>query len=101
MTKKVLQIENIEADDLLTRFDKLEDAIYALISQPKDKEQSFLGLSEYLSRKEVASLFKISLVTVHDWTQKGILTAYKIGNKVLYKEVDVKQALVQKRGHYV
>ena len=28
---------------------------------------------EYLTRKEVAALFKISLVTVHDWNKKKIL----------------------------
>ena len=99
MTKKVIQIENIEADDLFNRLDKLEGAISALCvqSQPTVPKTG----TDYITRKEVARLFKISLVTLHDWTEKGILTAYKIGNKVFYKRVEVESALVQKGGKYV
>lgn len=99
MTKTVIQIENIEADVLLNRLDKLEGAINALSSQSSNtaSEQQ----TEYLTRREVAKLFKISLVTVHDWTQKGIITAYKIGNRVYYKRSEIETALVQKGGKYV
>ncbi len=52
--------------------------------------------TDYITRKEVAERFKISLVTVHDWTKKKVLTAYKIGNKVFYKRCEVEQALIKK-----
>jgi len=63
MTKQILQIENIEATDLLTRLDKLEGAITALCLQPKPIATE-TG-TDYITRREVAKLFKISLVTVH------------------------------------
>ena len=56
--------------------------------------------TEYITRRDVAKLFKISLVTVHDWTKKSILQAYKIGNKVYYKQSEVQAALVKKGGLY-
>ena len=49
--------------------------------------------SDYLSRKEVSRLLKITLPTLHDWTKQGILKSYKIGTRVLYKETEVKQTL--------
>jgi excisionase family DNA binding protein len=99
MVKQVIQIENLEAIDLLNRLDKLEGAINALCTQPQPTAPD-TGTG-YITRKEVARLFKVSVVTVHDWTKKGILTAYKIGNKVFFKRCEVENALVQKGGKYV
>ena len=99
MTKTVIQIESIEANELLTRFDKLESAIKALSNQPKDTATK--TEPDYITRREVAKLFKISLVTVNDWTRKGILIAYKIAKRVYYKRSEVESALVQKGSKYV
>jgi len=98
MTKNVIQIENIEADELINRLDKLEGAITALCSQPQKEAQP---PTDYITRKEVAKIFKITLTTVNDWTNKGILIAYKVANRVYYKQSEVEAALTQKRGKYV
>jgi excisionase family DNA binding protein len=97
--KSIVQIENLEADKLLERLEKLEGAITALCTQ--QQPMAIATATDYMARNEVARLFGISLVTVHDWTNKGILTAYKIGNKVFYKRVEVENALVRKGGRYV
>ena len=47
----------------------------------------------YLSRLEVATLLKISLPTLNDWTKTGLLQSYKIANRVLYKSIEVENAL--------
>jgi excisionase family DNA binding protein len=98
MVKQVIQIENLEAADLLNRLDKLEGVIFALCTQPQPAANT---VTDYITRKEVARLFKVSVVTVHDWTKKGVLTAYKIGNKVFFKRGEVESALVQKGGKNV
>ena len=49
--------------------------------------------SEYLSRKDVCELLKISMATLHYWTKDGILQGYRIGGRVLYKMVEVEAAL--------
>ncbi|MCJ7447162.1 MAG: helix-turn-helix domain-containing protein [Bacteroidales bacterium] len=46
------------------------------------------------SRFEVVELLKISLPTLNNWTKKGILQSYRIGNRVLYKQNEVVQALI-------
>jgi excisionase family DNA binding protein len=48
---------------------------------------------DYLSRIEVAQLLKISLPTLHEWTKLNWLQSYKIGNRVLYKESEIKEAI--------
>lgn len=99
MTKTVLQIESIEATDLITRLDRMESAIAALSETPTTPAPAE-STPGYITRREVANLFKITLVTVHDWTRKGLLTAYKIGNRVYYKRTEVEGALTKKGGLY-
>lgn len=48
---------------------------------------------EYLTRKDVAKMFKISLVTVHEWSKKGILKPHKIGTRVRFKKTEVMAAI--------
>ena len=49
--------------------------------------------SEILTRSDVASLFKISLVTVHQWTQSGVLKAYRLGSRVYFKRSEIEAAM--------
>ena len=77
------------------RLDSIERALdtitKALTPQPA-------GGKEYITRKEVAALLQITLPTVHDWTKKGVLRAYKIGKRVYYKPAEVTAAMIQKGG---
>lgn len=47
--------------------------------------------TEYLTRNEVAKLLKVDLSTVHNWTKKGKIKAYGIGNRVYYKRDEINQ----------
>ncbi len=49
----------------------------------------------YLSRKEVATLLKISLVTLTSWINRGKIKAHKIGGRVLFRECDIKESVAQ------
>ena len=49
--------------------------------------------TEYLTRKEVKELLHVDLSTVHNWTKRGKLTSYGIGNRVYYKRLEVEQAI--------
>jgi len=43
----------------------------------------------YLSRKETAKLFSVSLVTLHKWVKKGYLNPHYIGNRVYFKYEEI------------
>jgi excisionase family DNA binding protein len=50
--------------------------------------------TEYLTRNEVKRLLKVDLSTVHNWTKKGKLKSYGIGNRVYYKRQEVEQTFI-------
>lgn len=50
--------------------------------------------TEYLTRNEVAKMLKCDLSTVHNWTAKGKLKKYCIGNRTYYKRNEIEAALV-------
>lgn len=85
-TKQVLRIEEITATDLLQSVRELFTTAAASINPPKDTTP------EFITRKEVADMFGISLPTVHAWIHAGILTAYKIGNKTRFRKSEVMAA---------
>lgn len=50
--------------------------------------------TEYLTRNEVKELLKVDLSTVHNWTKRGKLKSYGIGNRVFYKRSEVENAII-------
>lgn len=82
------QIQGIEAIDLLNYFAKLQNRLDELQETVKPKPPTVL-----LTRQQVAKTLDISLPTLWAWTNKDILKAYRIGNKVRYKENEVFEAL--------
>ena len=51
--------------------------------------------TEYLTRNEVAEMLSIDLSSVHNWTKKGILTAYQISGRVYCKRKQIEDALIE------
>jgi hypothetical protein len=49
----------------------------------------------YRTRKETAEMLKISLPTLNEYTKKRILTGYRVGVRVLYKQSEIELALVK------
>lgn len=49
--------------------------------------------SDMFTRKQTAKKLCISLPTLHDWTLEGLIRAYRIGGRVLYKLEDIENAL--------
>lgn len=99
-TKSIVQIEGVEAAQLFGKIDGLCSEVANLKTQIEGKKQP----TDYLNRKQVAKMFGVSLVTVHDWTRKGILKAYKLANRVYFKRAEVENALKEvaatKRGYH-
>lgn len=51
----------------------------------------------YLTRKNVSTLLGVSLVTIHEWSKKGILKPYRIGNRVRFKFNEIEDVLNNSR----
>ena len=51
---------------------------------------------EYLTRKQCAERLHITLPSLHSYINKGVLVAYKIGRRTLFKSEEVDAALNKK-----
>ena len=87
---KTIILSGLTVDDLIFHIEAIFEAKMSSQIQKKTEKES-----QYITRKEVASLLKVSLPTLHDWTKLGWLKSYKIGNRVLYKKDEVEQSLNQ------
>ena len=90
MKTTITQIEGLTAEQLQEQFVKLHKELADIRNKINGKPDNDL-----LTRKETADILKISLPTLWAWTNKGIIPAYRIGNKVRYKKADILTALKQ------
>ncbi len=58
------------------------------LQQKKHQEQ-------LLTRTETAKYLKVDISTLWNWTKKGKLKAYGIGNRVYYKKNEIDEALIR------
>ena len=49
----------------------------------------------YLSRAEVSKMLNVSLVTLNKWNKNGKLKAVGIGGRVLYRQEDIDNSIVE------
>lgn len=74
LTEKILKEVKKEFKDLKQSY------------QPKEPE-------DFLTRLEVAKLLKISLVTVHQWSNTGILKRYKVGRRTYFSRKEINETM--------
>ena len=44
-----------------------------------------------LTYKDMQELFKVSRMTIYNYTQQGLLKSYRVGRKTYYKKSEVEQ----------
>lgn len=89
MEDKITQVHHVSKDELIQKIitgieQKLNE--FENIFQPKEA-------TKWLTRKEVSKILSISLVTIGQWSKKGILKPYRIGNQLRFKSTDIEEAL--------
>ena len=52
---------------------------------------------EFLSRKETANFFGVSLVTIHSWVNEGLISSYKMGNRTYFRRSDLVERLLNSK----
>ncbi|GGE42151.1 helix-turn-helix domain-containing protein [Psychroflexus planctonicus] len=70
-------------------------ALRSELAELKTNLQPKASSTKYLTRHEVAKMLNITIGTLHNYTTRGILTAYQIGGRVLYKANDIENAIVE------
>lgn len=94
---KQVFLSGVEVSDFLTSVRQIvEQAVKTATPHPAPVAEP----DRFLTKKEVATLFGVSEVSVWDWEKKGLLTGYRIGNLVRYKysEVMASPKMIQRGG---
>lgn len=75
------------------RLATIETLLTIVLAEAKDNKKAAEEI--FLSGKQVCQLFnpKISLPTLKNWSDKGLLIRHTIGNRVWYKKSEVMEAV--------
>ena len=82
-------LNNVSAEEIYSLFKDLQTKLDDLKNNFELKAPT-----EYLTRSEVAQMLKCDLSTIHNWTKKGKIIPYGIGNRVYYKRSEIEAALI-------
>ena len=70
----------------------IEKAVRTVLDELKQQPPTTL---ELLTRVETAKYLGISLPTMAEWTNSGVIVGYRIGGRVRYKKPDIENALLK------
>ena len=84
----VIQLTNVTPKELVELIslgirEQLKEFSIKLQSEPSD------SLKPHLTRKETAEFFNVSLNCINMWVNKGIITPYKVGQRVFFKREEL------------
>ena len=86
-----IEINNFNVQDLEKAIKSvIQDAVVFAVKEQINPRKEEIKL---LSREDTAKTLCVSLPTLHEWTKQGLIYAYRIGSRVLYKSEDILDAL--------
>ena len=77
--------------------EELENRIYNRFKSEIDNLKSDFQPkqpTEYLTRNQVKEMLDVDMSTIHNWTKRGKIQAYGIGNRIYYKRSEIEQAII-------
>ena len=91
-----LKSNQISFDNMPSAVAKVCREISIIRTQLTELKNSFepKAPTEYLTRKNVAEMLHCDLSTIHNWTKKGKLKKYCIGDRAYYKRAEVEAAII-------
>lgn len=76
----------ISPDQIQKYFDEMVKKVEFLI---KDSQKKEVASNEWLTAKEVCTVLKISLTTLHDWSSKGLIQKHRIGDRIRFRHDEI------------
>ncbi len=84
-TIQLIQVTPIELANIISESVKAQ--IQELVNVAKTEQPQ--EQNDFLTRKETAQFFKVSLVSIHQWMNDGIIKPYKVGNRTYFKKSEL------------
>ena len=91
---QTIQLLNITTNDLTTL---IKEGIKSELTELKNVLNPESLESPHLTRRETAIFFGVSLNCINDWTRKGILKAYKVGQRTYFKRSELLQVMFNQK----
>lgn len=89
-----IQMLNITPNDLANLINEgIKKELLELKKSLNPEDQK----SPHLTRKQTAEFFGVSLNCVNDWTRKGILKSYKVGQRTYFQRSELMQVMFNKK----
>ena len=82
-----------QEDPRMQLFSLLKEGILKKLERYCATARPMLNGEVYLSGEEVCSQLRLSIRTLQEYRNAGILPFYKIGGKILYKQSDIQTML--------
>lgn len=83
--------------DISALAEKLENLTKVLSEKHQPEKTS--NDEKLITRSEAAQMLGVTLPTIYDWTKKGIISAYRIGNRIRYKHSEIMQTVTANKTH--
>ena len=77
-----MKIVTISTDELR---DLINQSVLEALHKPAAKQLE----EELIKRKDVAKIFKISLVTLNEWMKTGKIPYYRISSRIFFKKNEI------------
>lgn len=87
---QTIQLLNITTNDLTNL---IKEGIKSELTELKKTLNPESLESPHLTRRETAKFFGVSLNCLNDWTNKGILKSYKVGQRAYFKRSELMQVM--------
>lgn len=91
-----IEVNGLDINDLAN---KIENLTNALTSKANHEATPTASEEKLLTRIQTAKLLGVTLPTLYDWTKKGLLTSYRIGNRIRYKHAEIMEAITKNKTH--
>ncbi|NVK75010.1 MAG: helix-turn-helix domain-containing protein [Oceanospirillaceae bacterium] len=83
-----IQLFEITPEELVAR---VVNELKQELATPQITSQS----EEYLSAKDLADLFHVSISTVNNWRRDKVIAAHQLGGKIFFKRTEIENSLVE------
>lgn len=89
---KIIQVTPNELVQLINEGIKAQLQKFTIDIQSKE-----LDNKPHLTRKETAKFFDVSLNCINDWSKKGILQPFKVGQRTFFRKSDLLQVMFNQK----
>ena len=90
-SQPTILLHNITPDEFKNELIlSIKEVIQGLLLETKQEKPA-----EYLTRKQVSEILKVSIVTLTQWDKVGVIQPYRIGNLIRYKSNEIEEALIK------